>query len=105
MLTALVSTIEANSETTGPDRRLLELIRRRGAEDGEGHELYCKEAAKRHAGPATKTGTAQLRATVNSSCWNKSAVLNPLSALKSSVVSQVSTLVDPRSLLVCIIMV
>ncbi len=43
--------------------------------------------------------------TVNSSWWNKSAVLNPPSPLKLSVVSQVSNLIDPRRLLVSIIMV
>jgi hypothetical protein len=103
MLTALVSATEANGESTGPDRRLAELCRRRGTGDGEDMNCSAKKL-QRHAGPAALTGAALLT-TVNSSCWNKSAVFNPPSPLKPSLVSQVSTLVDPRRLSVSIIMV
>jgi hypothetical protein len=83
MLTALVSATEANGESTGPDRSLAELCRRRGVEDRE--DMNCSaRKLQRRAVPAALAGAAQLRATVKSSYWNKSAVLNP----KPSITAQ-----------------
>jgi hypothetical protein len=55
MLTALVSATEANGESTGPDRRLVELRRMRGAEDGE--DMNCTvRKLQRRAVPAALAG-------------------------------------------------
>ncbi len=59
MLTALVSATEANSESIGPDRRLVEIRGRRGAEDGEDMNCIVRKLQRR-AVPAALAGAAQL---------------------------------------------
>ncbi len=104
MLTALVSATESNSESTGPDQRLAKLRRRRGAGKVEDMSLQwrsCKNMQVRL--PWQWLLSWELLSTLVAGINQLYSTL--YSALKSSLVSQVSTLVNPSRLLVSIIMV